>query len=300
MRLDLKKLTTEQRNLHTMDLDSWDTLAIVTEMNREDAVIPAAIAPALPAIAKAAACAGDAVSGGHRVFYVGAGTSGRLGVLDAAECPPTFGVKDDVVIGLIAGGQQAMFHAVEGAEDSLELGEKDLAAHHLVKEDFVIGIAASGRTPYVIGALRYANSLGCHTASIACNKDSLIGKEAQIVIEAVSGPEVLTGSTRLKAGTAQKMILNMISTAAMVRAGKAYQNLMVDVVQSNEKLQVRARNIVMEAAGVDAVTAEKTLQEAGGSCKTAIVMILSSCTKEEALQRLDRSHGHVREAIMAK
>lgn len=300
MGLDLQKLVTEQRNPQTMDLDSWDALSIVTEMNREDCEIPKAIAPELGKIAQAAEAASQAIRSGHRLFYVGAGTSGRLGVLDASECPPTFGVGYDVVIGLIAGGQQAMFHAVEGAEDSLEQGKQDLAANHLVKEDYVIGIAASGRTPYVIGALRYARSVGCHTASIACNAGSLIGKETDIAIEAVTGPEVLTGSTRLKAGTSQKMILNMISTAAMVRAGKAYENLMVDVVQSNLKLQVRARNIVMEATGADEDTTAKTLQEADGSCKTAIVMILSSCSKEEAIQRLNSSGGHVRQAIMAK
>jgi N-acetylmuramic acid 6-phosphate etherase len=202
-----------------------------------------------------------------------AGTSGRLGVLDAVECPPTFGVSPDRVVGLIAGGEHAFVRAVEGAEDSLTLCAEELDALHLGPHDLPIGIAASGRTPYVIGGLRHAHELGCRTVAIACNKGSDIGKCADLAIEPCCGPEVLTGSTRLKAGTAQKMILNMISTGAMVGCGKAYENLMVDVQQSNEKLEVRAQNIVMAATGADRTEAERALQEAGGSAKCAIVSI---------------------------
>lgn len=234
---------------------------------------------------------------GGRVFYTGAGTSGRLGVLDAAECPPTFGVSPDRIVGLIAGGEAAFLKAVEGAEDSRELGRGDLAAHKLERRDLVIGIAASGRTPYVLGALAYAREIGCRTAAISCNAGSEIGKAADLAVEVVVGPEVLTGSTRLKAGTAQKLILNMISTASMVGVGKAYQNLMVDVMQTNEKLHRRAEKIVMEATGVDRETAREKISAAGGSVKTAITMILAGCGAQEAADRLEKARGHVREAI---
>lgn len=290
-------MTTEQRNPETTNLDEMSTLEIVREMNREDFGVPEAIRPELKKIALAADYVAQAMENGHRIFYIGAGTSGRLGVLDASECPPTFGVRDQIVIGLIAGGDTALRNAVEGAEDRRELAVENLKAHHLTKDDVVIGLAASGRTPYVIGGLQYAESLGCRTVSIACNHDSETGKTADIAIEAVVGPEVLTGSTRLKSGTAQKMILNMISTAAMIRSGKAYENLMVDVVQSNEKLRMRGINIVMEAADVSAEEADRVLKEADGSCKTAIVMILADCSKEEALKRLEKAGGHVRKAL---
>ena len=236
-------MTTEQRNPDTMNLDEMTTLQIVTEMNREDAGIPAAIRPHLPEIAKVAQWGAESLSQGGRIFYMGAGTSGRLGVLDASECPPTFGVSADTVVGLIAGGPSAIMKAVEGAEDNRELGAQELKDHNLAQNDLVIGLAASGRTPYVIGGIEYAKSIGCRTAAITCNEGSAIGKASDCAIDVVVGPEVLTGSTRLKAGTAEKMILNMISTAAMVQIGKSYGNLMVDVVLSNEKLQVRADNI---------------------------------------------------------
>lgn len=291
-------MTTEQRNPDTMNLDEMTTLQIVTEMNREDAGIPAAIRPHLPEIAKVAQWGAESLSQGGRIFYMGAGTSGRLGVLDASECPPTFGVSADTVVGLIAGGPSAIMKAVEGAEDNRELGAQDLKDHNLVQNDLVIGLAASGRTPYVIGGIEYAKSIGCRTAAITCNEGSAIGKASDCAIDVVVGPEVLTGSTRLKAGTAEKMILNMISTAAMVQIGKSYGNLMVDVVLSNEKLQVRAENIVMQATGVDRETAKRTIASAGGRCKTAITMILADCTKEEAEQRLAQADGHVRKAIL--
>ena len=291
------QMTTEMRNMNTMTLDSMTSLEIVRAMNREDESIPRAIHDHLEEIARVVEWGKESLLSGGRIFYMGAGTSGRLGVLDASECPPTFGVSPDVIIGLIAGGEKAITRAVEGAEDDRDLGRKDLAEHGLTEKDLVIGLAASGRTPYVIGGLEYARKTGCHTAAISCNADSEMSRVAELGIEVVVGPEVLTGSTRLKSGTAQKMILNMISTAAMVGTGKAYQNLMVDVVQSNEKLRGRALRIVMETTGVDEKTAEETLAGADGHCKTAITMILAGCNRDEAQKRLESSGGFVREAI---
>ena len=297
MGLTLDNLLTEARNPQTMELDSMTPLEIVTAMNREDARVPESIRPQLPNIAQCVAWATEAIRSGGRLIYMGAGTSGRLGVLDAVECPPTFGVSPDVVVGLIAGGEGAFVKAVEGAEDSRELGKADLEAIGLTQKDLVVGIAASGRTPYVLGGLAYANSLGCKTAAISCNPGSALGKEARLAIEVAPGPECLTGSTRLKAGTAQKLILNMISTATMVGCGKAYSNLMVDVMQTNEKLVVRAQNIVMEATGVSRDSAKEAIALAGGSCKLAVTMILADCTVEEAKERLERCGGSVRQAI---
>ncbi len=297
MGLTLDNLLTEARNPQTMELDSMTPLEIVTAMNREDARVPESIRPQLPDIAQCVAWATEAIRSGGRLIYMGAGTSGRLGVLDAVECPPTFGVSPDVVVGLIAGGERAFVRAVEGAEDSRELGKADLEAIGLTPKDLVVGIAASGRTPYVLGGLAYANSLGCKTAAISCNPGSALGKEARLAIEVAPGPECLTGSTRLKAGTAQKLILNMISTATMVGCGKAYSNLMVDVMQTNEKLVVRAQNIVMEATGVSRDSAKEAIALAGGSCKLAVTMILADCTVEEAKERLERCGGSVRQAI---
>ena len=297
MELNLTGMTTERRNPRTMQLDTMSELEIVTAMNDEDARVPLAIAKKLPEIAQAARWAVEAFEQGGRLFYMGAGTSGRLGVLDAAECPPTFGVDPGMVVGLIAGGEKAFIKAVEGAEDSRELGRQDLESHHLTQKDFVIGIAASGRTPYVLGGLAYAKETGCQTAAIACNPGSAIGKAADLAIEVEVGPEVLTGSTRLKSGTAQKLILNMISTASMVRTGKAYQNLMVDVMQTNEKLHTRAENIVMDATGVERAEARRAIDAAGGSVKCAITMLLANCTAQEAKRRLEAAGGHVRTAI---
>lgn len=297
MGLTLDNLLTEARNPQTMELDSMTPLEIVTAMNREDARVPESIRPQLPNVARCVAWATEAIRSGGRLIYMGAGTSGRLGVLDAVECPPTFGVSPDVVVGLIAGGEGAFVKAVEGAEDSRELGKADLEAIGLTQRDLVVGIAASGRTPYVLGGLAYANSLGCKTAAISCNPGSALGKEARLAIEVAPGPECLTGSTRLKAGTAQKLILNMISTATMVGCGKAYSNLMVDVMQTNEKLVVRAQNIVMEATGVSRDSAKEAIALAGGSCKLAVTMILADCTVEEAKERLERCGGSVRQAI---
>ena len=235
--IDLSVLTTESRNPDTMNLDEMTPLQIAAIMNQEDEKAVKAVEEVLPQIATAIEWATDSLKAGGRIIYIGAGTSGRLGVLDAVECPPTFGVPRELVVGLIAGGDKAFVEAVEGAEDSETLCEADLKEISLTSKDIVIGLAASGRTPYVIYGLDYANKTGCHTVAIACNKGSDVGKKAKLAIEPVTGPEVLTGSTRLKAGTAQKMILNMISTGSMVGIGKAYENLMVDVKQSNEKTQ---------------------------------------------------------------
>ena len=297
MSLNLKNMSTETRNQNTMNLDIMTPLEVVTVMNQEDAKVPAAITPALPNIAQCVTWAIESIEAGGRIIYMGAGTSGRLGVLDAVECPPTFGVAPEVVVGLIAGGEKAFVKAVEGAEDSRELGRQDLIDINLEKRDIVIGIAASGRTPYVLGGLAYAQEVGCHTVGISCNPGSAVGAAAELAIEVVPGPECLTGSTRLKSGTCQKLILNMISTATMVGCGKAYQNLMVDVMQTNEKLVVRAQNIVMEATGCDRETAAEKIAIAGGNAKTAITMILADCGLEEARERLAKAKGHVREAI---
>lgn len=297
MSLNLKNMSTETRNQNTMNLDIMSPLEVVTVMNQEDARVPEAIKPALPNIAQCVTWAIESIEAGGRIVYMGAGTSGRLGVLDAVECPPTFGVAPEVVVGLIAGGEKAFVKAVEGAEDSRQLGHDDLVNIGLEKRDIVIGIAASGRTPYVLGGLAYAQEVGCHTVAISCNPGSAIGQAAELAIEVVPGPEVLTGSTRLKSGTCQKLILNMISTATMVGCGKAYQNLMVDVMQTNEKLVVRAQNIVMEATGCDRETAAEKIAIASGNAKTAITMILADCGLEEAKERLAKAKGHVREAI---
>ena len=297
MSISLNKMSTEQRNQHTMNLDNMSALDIVTEMNREDATIAEAIQPCLPKIAEVAEWAAESLSSGGRVFYMGAGTSGRIGVLDASECPPTFGISPDKVVGLIAGGPGAIIKSVEGAEDSMELGANDLKKNKLEKMDLVVGLAASGRTPYVIGGIKYANSVGCRTVAISCNRESQIGKISDCAIDVVVGPEVLTGSTRLKAGTAEKMILNMISTTAMVKLGKVYENLMVDVVQSNEKLQARAENIVMAATGANKETAKKMIGMSDGNCKIAIVMLLAKCTKVMAIQLLKENNGSVRMAV---
>lgn len=292
--IDLSVLVTESRNKETMGLDQMTPLEIVTVMNREDGK---AVGEVLPQIAQAIAWCTDSLKQKGRIIYIGAGTSGRLGVLDAVECPPTFGVSPDVVVGLMAGGTPAFVKAVEGAEDSQTMGEEDLKEIHLSPADIVIGLAASGRTPYVIYGLRYAKKIGCRTVAVSCNRDSEIGKEADLAIEPVPGPEVLTGSTRLKAGTVQKMVLNMISTGSMVGIGKVYQNLMVDVVQTNMKLITRAENIVMTATGCTREEARDSLEEAEGSVKLAITMILLQCGAKSAKTRLNRAGGYVRNAI---
>lgn len=295
--VDLCSLATEARNPNTINLDQMTPQEIVDVMNSEDRRVVDAVHAEREHIATAVTWAAEAISNGGRILYVGAGTSGRLGVLDAVECPPTFGVSPDLVVGLIAGGSGAFTRAKEGAEDSPDLGAEELDQVGLCKKNLVIGLAASGRTPYVIGALQHARRVGAKTVAIACNANSKIGHEADLAIEPVTGPEVLTGSTRLKAGTTEKMILNMISTGAMVLNGKAYQNLMVDVKQSNEKLVVRAQNITMSATGCSREQAIEALKEANGSAKVAIVMLLAGINADQARQRLARTKGHVREAV---
>ncbi len=295
--VDLAKLSTESQNENTVDLDIMTPLQIARTMNDEDKKVAEAIEKVLPDIATAIKWGSESLKKGGRIIYMGAGTSGRLGVLDAVECPPTFGVSPDVVVGLMAGGERAFVRAVEGAEDSHTLCEEELKNAGLTSKDLVVGLAASGRTPYVIYGLRYAKNIGARTVSISCNKNSEIGNEAELAIEAVTGAEVLTGSTRLKAGTAQKMILNMISTGSMVSIGKVYKNYMVDVQQTNEKLHVRAENIVMDVTGVSREKADEKLRLADGKVKTAIVMILKSCDCSTADELILRAKGHVRKAI---
>lgn len=294
---DLARLTSEGRNPDTLDIDTQSALDIVTAINAQDKQVPAAVEKVLPAIAAAVEMIESALRRGGRLIYTGAGTSGRLGVLDASECPPTFSVPHGLVVGLIAGGEAAMFQAQEGAEDNARQGEQDLRNINLSGKDVVVGIAASGRTPYVIGGLRYARSLGAGTVALACNTGSAIGREADIAIEPEVGPEVITGSTRLKAGTAQKLVLNMLSTAAMIRMGKVYQNLMVDLHASNQKLEARAIRIVMQATGADEATAANALAAADSEVKLAILMLLSGLNKTEARARLQRGQGVLRRAL---
>ncbi|CNF19617.1 N-acetylmuramic acid 6-phosphate etherase [Yersinia mollaretii] len=295
--MNLGALISESRNPATMELDKLSTLAMLTCINDEDRKVPEAIRLVLPAIAQAVDLAAEALKQGGRLIYLGAGTSGRLGVLDASECPPTFGVPHGMVIGLIAGGPGALLKAVEGAEDDMALGMRDLQDLNLTATDMVVGLAASGRTPYVIGALRYARQLGCPTAAISCNPDSPIAQEAQVAISPVVGPEALTGSTRMKSGTAQKLVLNMLSTGAMVRLGKVYQNLMVDVKATNVKLVDRACRIVVEATGASRAEAENALSQTEFEVKPAILMILKGVSAEQARQDLQQHQGYLRAAL---
>lgn len=290
----LEKLTTELRNPKSMELDNKSIKEVLLLMNEEDATVPLAVKKEIDNIESVVKGVVKAFKNGGRLIYVGAGTSGRLGILDASECPPTFGVEPTLVQGLIAGGEKAILKAIEGAEDDEESGQLDLKAISINEKDVVVGIAASGRTPYVIGALKYANEVGATTASISNNKHSVIGKIAQIAIEVETGPEVLTGSTRLKAGTAQKLVLNMISTASMIGIGKVYENLMVDVLPTNKKLVERSKRIIMEATGVDYDTAQTYFLRANQEVKPAIVMILLNCSYEEALDKLEKSNGFIR------
>lgn len=293
----LENLATEERNKKTIDLDTLSPKEILAVMNEEDATVPTAIKNVLPQIELIVSGVISSFQNGGRLIYLGAGTSGRLGVLDAAECVPTFGVAKEQVVGLIAGGEKAFVAAIEGAEDSKTLGENDLKQIKLAANDFVIGIAASGRTPYVIGALDYAKSVGAKTGAISCNANAEISAHADIAVEIVTGAEILTGSTRLKAGTAQKLVLNMISTASMVGIGKVYKNLMVDVLPTNKKLEERSKRIIMEATEVDYETASKFYELAEKHVKVAIVMILTNSTKEIALEKLSEAKGFVRNTI---
>jgi len=290
---DLARLETELRNPRTMDLDQLSTVELVKRMHEENIAAFTAVEKVLPQVTQVVDIVVERLERGGRIFYVGAGTSGRLGVLDASECPPTFGVPKDLVQGLIAGGDTALRNSIEGAEDDAAIGARDLAARDITSNDVVIGIAASGRTPYVIGALDAARAVGAFPIAIANVSRSLLAPHADIVIEAVTGPEVVTGSTRLKAGTAQKLILNLITTATMVRLGKVYSNLMVDVRASNVKLRDRAARIIMSATDADRTAAEAALEAAEGQVKTAIVMVLRDVPAEEANRLLTAAGGWV-------
>ena len=287
----LSTLITEQRNPNSMHVDSLSALEIVQLMNEEDKQVPLAIEKCLPQIAQAVERIVAAFQQGGRLVYIGAGTSGRLGVLDASECPPTFGVSPEMVKGIIAGGERALRHPIEGAEDSKAQAVVDLQTIQFSSKDVLVGIAASGRTPYVIGALEYAKSLGSVTVSIASNPNSAMANIVDIAIDTVVGPEVLTGSSRLKSGTAQKLVLNMLTTASMILMGKCYQNLMVDVQASNEKLKARAIRIVMQATDCDKALAEETLKQADQNAKLAIMMILSGLDRSQAEALLEKHQG---------
>ena len=293
----LSTLITEQRNPNSMHVDSLSALEIVQLMNKEDKQVPLAIEKCLPQIAQAVECIVAAFQQGGRLVYIGAGTSGRLGVLDASECPPTFGVSPEMVKGIIAGGERALRHPIEGAEDSKTHAVVDLQTIQFSSKDVLVGIAASGRTPYVIGALEYAKSLGSVTVSIASNPNSAMANIVDIAIDTVVGPEVLTGSSRLKSGTAQKLVLNMLTTASMILIGKCYQNLMVDVQASNEKLKARAIRIVMQATDCDKTLAEETLKLADQNAKLAIMMILSGLDRAQAEALLEKHHGKLQLAL---
>ena len=289
--------TTETRNPLSMKLDSLPTLQMVQLMNQQDATVPIAVARVLPQIAQTVDVMANALAAGSRVFYQGAGTSGRLAVLDAVELLPTFRLEPNRVIPLLAGGDAAMMRSVEGAEDDEALGRSDLAHHNFSSHDVLVGVAASGRTPYALGGLRYAAEMGARSAALVCNAGSPMATAAQIGIEVVVGPEVLTGSTRLKAGTAQKLVLNMLSTCTMVKLGKVYENLMVDVQPSNQKLRQRAARIVSEITAVSGEEAAALLATADWEVKTAVVMGLLGVPVDEARRRLDAADGHVRRAL---
>jgi len=293
----LGHLTTEARNPASEAIDRMSAAEIVRLINAEDAKVAHAVLEEADSIARAIEIIADRLRRGGRLVYLGAGTSGRLGVVDAAECPPTFNAPHGQVIGLIAGGRGAMFRAVEGAEDRPELAAEDLKAIALSAADVVVGIATSGRTPYVIGGLEYARAVGAATIGLACNRDASLVAHAELAITPIVGPEVISGSTRMKAGTATKMVLNMLSTGAMVLLGKTYGNLMVDLQCTNAKLVERSRRIVAMLTGVSAHEAEQLLQECGGEVKTAIVAHRCAVGAGEARQRLQRAGGHLRKAL---
>ncbi|WP_246066806.1 N-acetylmuramic acid 6-phosphate etherase [Paenibacillus koleovorans] len=297
---DLQGLSSEQANGSSTDLDLMSTERILTTMNEEDEKVAAAVRAAIPQIARAVDLTVGRFNSGGRLIYVGAGTSGRLAVIDALECPPTFGTPHEQVSFLLAGGDQAMLEAIEGAEDDRELGAADLERIGLRPEDCVAAISASGRTPYCLGALQYARELGAATISISCNSNAAMSALADTAIEVNTGPEILAGSTRLKAGTAQKLVLNMLSTASMVRTGRVYGNQMVDMQPTNVKLRHRAKQIAAGAAGVDEITAEQALEATGWSIKQAIVCLLTGASPEEARQMLNAAGGFLRHAVDTK
>ncbi|KGK11526.1 N-acetylmuramic acid 6-phosphate etherase [Vibrio navarrensis] len=300
MKIDLSRLVTESRNPASAEIDTLSTIEMLRVINQEDQKVALAVEAVLPHIAQAVDAITHAFAHGGRLIYMGAGTSGRLGILDASECPPTYGTPAELVVGLIAGGHTAILKAVENAEDNRELAQNDLKSLNLTANDVVVGIAASGRTPYVLGGLEYATLIGATTVSIACNPVCPMVDAAQIAILPVVGPEVVTGSSRMKAGTAQKLVLNMLTSGAMIRSGKVFGNLMVDVEATNAKLIQRQTNIVVEATGVCAEEAEQALKACDRHCKTAILMILSGLDAEQAKTKLQQHNGFIRAALNDK
>ena len=296
--MNLERLLTEKRNPDTKNIDMLSTLEIVSAIQREDEKVAAAVKMTLPDVAASVELIVDALKRGGRLFYLGAGTSGRLGVLDAAECPPTFSTEPELVQAIIAGGNAAMFQAVEGAEDDSQQARLDLQSRGLKPQDAVVGLSASGRTPYVIGGLRYAKQIGAVSLAVVCVPDAEMAADAQITMAALVGPEVIAGSTRMKAGTAQKMLLNMLSTATMVRLGKTYGNLMVDVRATNAKLTARVQRMVKDVTGASEQEVAVALDQGAGSAKTAIVMLLGRCSAQQAVQLLAQAHGSVRHALL--
>jgi N-acetylmuramic acid 6-phosphate etherase len=295
---EISKLHTEQRNKNSMDIDVRSTSEILKIINNEDKTVPLAVENELPYIEKAVELIVTALKNGGRLFYFGAGTSGRIGVVDAAECPPTFGTPPDLIQGFIAGGKEAMFRAQEGAEDLEENGAKDVVKAKVKSKDVVCGIAASRRTPYVIGAVKKAKELGAKTIYVTCNpRNEFNIKEADIAICPYVGPEVIMGSTRMKSGTAQKLVLNMLTTASMIRLGKVYENMMIDLQMTNKKLVERSKRIVMTITGVSYNKAADVLKKADGHVKTALVMIKANVSATEARKRLKKTEGFVRKAI---
>lgn len=299
MKLDLSQMITEGRNPASQNIDELSTEAMLRVINDEDKKVALAVEAIVPQIAAAVDAICAAFQAGGRLIYCGAGTSGRLGILDASECPPTFGTPREQVVGLIAGGHTAILQAVENAEDNREQGAQDLKDIHFSRHDVLVGIAASGRTPYVLGALAYANELGATTVSLTCNPGSAMSQVAAIALTPVVGPEVVTGSSRMKAGTAQKLVLNMLTTGSMIRSGKVYGNLMVDVEATNQKLVQRQVNIVMQATDCGEATASAALTACGGHCKTAILMVLADLAADEAKALLSQHQGFIRQALQA-
>lgn len=296
----LENLTTEKRNARTMSLDQLTIEETILLMNQEDYHVLEAIKKEKDRIASVIRAITKCIEAGGRLFYLGAGTSGRLGILDAAECVPTFSTDPELVQGIIAGGEKAVTEAVEGAEDSLTLAEEDLVSRKVTTKDFVLGISASGRTPYVIGGLKFSQKMGIKTGALSCNSEAIMSEFADYPIEIAVGPEILTGSTRLKAGTAQKLVLNAISTITMIQLGKVYQNLMVDLKPTNEKLVERSKRIIMDATGVSYKEAEEAFYKSNGKVKLAITMILTGLDLVQAQAMLDKNKGHIRNAIQGK
>ena len=297
--VDIKNLSTEQRNEKTKDLDLLSTMQILQIMNEEDLNVVSGVKKALPQIEKVVEAMVITLKNGGRIIYAGAGTSGRTGIIDAVECGPTFGCTNEF-LGLMAGGYDAIVNAVEGSEDDKGLCINDLKTNNFTNKDLFIGVAASGRTPYVIGGIEYAKEIGAKTACVCCNLNTKIGSMVDYPIEVSAGPEILTGSTRLKSGTCQKVIINMLSTACMIKMGKVYKNLMVDVMATNEKLVERCRQIVMAATDCDWGTADNTLKISNNHCKEAIVMILLGVDLNTAKAKLKEADGFVREALKSK